>query len=334
LVPFMNGSKKLSVKRKLALSIIGLFLLVTPLIVNAPYYLHLLILTGILSIVAMGVVIQLKAGLLSMGSAVYWGIGAYASALFSLKLGFSFWLCLPLAGIVAAAIALGIGIAIVRAGSVGFLMLTIVINGTFVELLGRTSLFGGWDGFTGITRPSVHIPYYGLTEIVTKSAWYCLLVFLFLLVILGLYALYSSRIGTGFKVVGLSAKLAASMGINVFGYKLAAYVIAGFVAGLSGSFFAHYQGYLVPRTFDIWPSVLLLMYPIVGGTDYVILGPIAGTSLLVIAPEVLRVTQLFEPIFFGLILIATVIFLHGGLLSLPKRISSLSMIAKGHRTLT
>jgi branched-chain amino acid transport system permease protein len=292
-----------------------------PVIIESPYVLHLLILVGIFSIVTLGFIMQLRAGLINLGTAVFWGIGAYTSALLAIKLGVSFWFCMLIAGMVTAIVALGIGFIILRTGIIGFLMLTIAINVIFIQILGQTSFVGGWNGLTDVPHPALAIPFYGQIEFgVRKIYYYYLILLLLLFTIVNFNAIYKSRIGTALKAIGLDPALSSSVGINLFVYKLSIFAFVSFFAGLAGSFYAHYQGFIVPETFDIWSSVMFQIYPIVGGLSYNIAGGICGTFVLIIIPELLHITRLYAQIFYGVIIIFLVIFFPRGISNILDRI--------------
>ncbi|HXZ94752.1 MAG TPA: branched-chain amino acid ABC transporter permease, partial [Dehalococcoidia bacterium] len=184
----------------------------------------------------------------------------------------------------------------------------------FVELLGHITLLGGWDGITGIPKAAI-----GSFFFLSKTSYYYLTLALIGVSILIFYALYRSPIGKAWTAIGQSIDLAASVGINIFRYRMAAYVASGFTAGLSGSLYAHYMTYLVPSTFDITRSLQLAISAVVGGLRSFIAGPIIGTVIMEIFPELLRITDKYEPIFVGfLIILCTLFFRRGVLGSLPK----------------
>lgn len=302
-------------KKVIILLIVGSFLVLLPFIVRSPYYIHLFIIIGIYSILTMGFLMQLRVGLISIGVAAFWGIGAYASALLATRLGLSFWLCLPVAGIVTGVISLGIGSIIVRPAGISFFIMTLALNFILVQVLGTTyvELFGGWGGISSIPRPSIFILFFGSLEFVSKTSYYYLMLSLLLLTILVFYSIYHSRIGRTFNTIGESPMLSESLGINVFRCRLAAFVIANFFSGLAGSFYAHYQGFLVPEAFDFWKSIYVQIYSIFGGVSYLIWGPIVGSATAVIIPEFLRITGLLEAIFYGILILVIVLFLPAGI---------------------
>ena len=130
-----------------------------PLVVRSPYYLHLLIMAGLNTILAMTFVLMLRTGLISLAIAAFWGMGAYASTLFVVKLNLSFWLSLPASTVLVGIIALGIGFVFVRNAGFGFLMLTAVLGMLIVVVFGNIPLLGGYAGIdadrNGPLRPSL-----------------------------------------------------------------------------------------------------------------------------------------------------------------------------------
>ena len=114
--------------------------------------------------------------------------------------------------------------------------------------------------------------------------------------------------------------------------------IAGFAcffAGVCGAFYAHYQNLLVPNTFRFLLSIYVQMYALIGGLGFFIAGPIVGAGVMVFLPESLRVAEQLQPIFFAILIILIVIFLPGGILSIPDRIRGLTgrfaMTGKGSK---
>jgi branched-chain amino acid transport system permease protein len=116
--------------------------------------------------------------------------------------------------------------------------------------------------------------------------------------------------------IGLNPHLAESIGVNVFRYRLLAFVIASAVAGLEGSFYAHYIGSINPHAFNIFKTIHIHIYAILGGIGFAFLGPIIGTFIMTFVPESLRIAKEIEPILTGGLLIILIIFLPGGILSL------------------
>ena len=116
--------------------------------------------------------------------------------------------------------------------------------------------------------------------------------------------------------------LAGAVGINVIGYKMVNFVIAAFMAGISGALFASFQHNLSPDTtsrFAVTMSIYLLVYMVVGGKDYFI-GPLVGTAVLTLLAEKTRSMQQYQPMLTGAIAIVVMLFMPAGLVGLPARI--------------
>jgi len=301
------------------IAIIFPLLILLPFIIRNDYVLHLLIFTCMYSVLGMGFSIMWKNRLISCGQAGFFAIGAYTSALLVMKAGFSFWLAFPIAGLASALFALVIFSAALRAGPLIFFGMSLVSSFIVMEVLGTVEYFGGWEGLMGIPRPQA-----ASYVFLSKTSYYYLAMVLLLLNIVVFYALYNSRIGRAWTAIGSSVRLAEAQGINVYRYRLAASVVACFFAGVIGAFYAHYQNLLVPTTFSFLLSIYVQMFALIGGLSFFIAGPIVGAGLMVFLPELLRVTEQFQPIFHSILIILIVIFLPGGLLSAPRRFPGLT----------
>lgn len=304
--------------RKL-ITFIGLVLIFVglPFIVHSPYYIHLLIIAGMNAILAMTFIMILRTGLISLGIAAFWGIGAYASAAFVMKGEVSFWLALPAATVTTGLISWAVGYLLVRNPGFGFLILTAVIGMLISLVFGNISWLGGFTGIEYISPPNpIDISFLAPILFISKIPYYFLMLGLFLLVLISFWALYHSSTGRAWMAIGLNPHLAESIGVNVFRYRLIAFVIASAVAGLEGSFYAHYIGSINPNAFNIFKTINIHIYAILGGTGSVFLGPIIGTLIMTFVPESLRIAKEIEPILTGALLILLIIFLPGGILSL------------------
>ena len=292
----------------------ALVLIFLPFIVRSQHLMHILILAGLESIVVMGFIAQHNVRLITFSTATFWGMGAYISALLSTELGLNFWFCLPLAGLGSALFALALGSLVIRAGWITFIMISIVFSEVFVEAVGHISVLGGWDGITGIPRPTI-----GAFVFVSKSSYYYLTLGLTSICGLIFVALYKSEIGKAWTAINQSVELAASVGIDLVKYRMIAYVVAAFTTGLCGSVYAHYSCYIVPRTFGILRSLYISINAVVGGLYFFISGPITGSIIMKALPEYLRITDKYEPIFEGAMIILMALFLKRGVLGIFRR---------------
>ena len=286
-----------------------------PLIVTSSYHMHLLIMTCINIMLGLSFSLLYSIGLLSMAAAGFWAVGAYCSALLVMKGGLSFWFALPASGFAAAFTGLIMSTVVVRVPGVAFLIKTLVLAMVVPEVFGHFEFFGGWAGILGIPGPER----IGVLVFVKKTPYYYLGLGLLFLNIVVLKALYSSRVGRAWSAIRLNPNLAETLGINLYGHRMLAFVISSASAGIAGSFYAHYFQTLEPGMFTAFKAILVQIYSILGGLGFYILGPVVGAAVMTFVPELLRISKEIEPIITGLVLIVLVIFLPGGILSVPDR---------------
>jgi branched-chain amino acid transport system permease protein len=300
----------------IALGCVCLVLAFLPVFTDSRYFMHLVIMTCVNIMLGLSFSMLFSTGLITMGAAGFWGIGAYTSALLVMKAGLSFWIALPLAALMTAFVAFVVGIVIVRAPGVAFIIQTMVVNMILVQVFGHFEFFGGWAGLLDIPAPNP----IGPITFTSKTANYYLVLLLLLVNILGLYALYTSRVGRAWSAIRLNARLAETLSVDIFRYRLAAFMISAAGAGLAGSFYAHYFQTLEPNMFNVFKSIYVQIYSILGGLNSYIMGPVIGAAIITFVPELLRVGKEIEPIMTGAVLVFLVIFLPGGILSLPERV--------------
>ena len=307
---------------KIQFMIIALLVLFfLPFIIRSNYILHLIIYVAIYSILGMGFSMMWKNRLITCGQAGFFAVGAYTSTLLVTRAGLSFWWTLPISGISSALFAFIIFSAAWRAGPLVFFGMSLVSSFIIMEVLGTVEFFGGWEGILDIPSASIGSFYF-----YSKISNYYFVMILLMINILVYYALYKSRIGRAWTAIGSSVRLAEAQGINVYRYRLAASTTACFFAGVVGAFYAQYQNLLVPNTFSFLLSIYVQMYALLGGLSYFITGPIIGAAIMVFLPESLRVANEYQPIYFAILIILIVIFLPGGILSLPQRVPWLAAI--------
>jgi len=153
----------------------------------------------------------------------------------------------------------------------------------------------------------------------TKLSQYWLMLGLFLPSAAVLIRLESSRFGLIAAGIRQGELLAETLGVNVTRYKLGAYAVGSFFAGVAGVFFAHSHRVLHSSDFGIEPMVLLVAFTVIGGAQSV-WGPVVGTLALTVASEFLRELHHYEILVYGLVLMAVMLFLPDGLVSLPARL--------------
>jgi branched-chain amino acid transport system permease protein len=316
---------------RLALSVIGVaaivYLVVLPaLLRNSPYLLGIVTTASILSLISLGVWLTFAIGRINIGQGAFALIGGYAAAILMKKVGLSFWLALPLAGLIAAAIGALIGAAILRLKGVYFAMITLSLT----EAVRLAALNGGWltDGASGIVNiptPGA-ISLFGVTLLPPFSELNQHLAFYYLgalLLILGLaitFRLAHSRLGAIFRSLQQNEDLATSIGIDIARYRVMAYAVCCFQGGLGGAFFVASQQSIYPSSFGVPDSIYFMLYCFLGGLAYVF-GPLVGTFVLFLSFEFLHALQEFQMLIYASIMIGVMLWLPNGLLSLtlPER---------------
>ncbi len=261
-------------------------------------------------------------GLISFAHAGFMGIGAYTSALLFTGLGWSLWINMWIAAAVAGLIAFVISIPLMRTRAVYFFMASWAVGEVIKRVFAYyRGIFGGWDGIFNISPPKLDIFGLGI-NFSSRVAYYYLALVCCTLIVYAIYRIIRSRTGTIYWSIHESEILAQHVGINVLKHKVIAFTTACFFAGLTGALYAHYHTYINPKTFDIWQSEFSLVHIIVGGLN-TLTGPVLGATILTIVDELLRPTGWYRVIFFGIVVILTVLFLPGGLETVPARVRNL-----------
>lgn len=306
--------------KKTIISIVAILvvLVLLPMVITSPYHMHLVITTCINVMLGFSFSLLYSAGMLSIAGGAFWGIGAYASALLVMKLGFSFWTALPLSAFIALLVALVLGTVITKTSGLAFMIQTLVLAMIIPEIFGNFELFGGWAGLLGIPAPNS----LGPIAFLGKVPFYYLAITLLLLNVLVFQALYFSRVGRAWRAIRLNPNLAAMLGVNIFRYRMIAFMISSASAGLAGSLYAHYFQSLEPGMFGAYKGINIQIFSLLGGLNFSILGPVIGAAIMTFVPEFLRVSKEIEPILTGALLIFLVIFLPGGILSFGELITN------------
>jgi branched-chain amino acid transport system permease protein len=252
---------------------------------------------GTNALLALSIWLTLVCGMLSIANAAFMGIGAYAAALCTMSLGLPFPVSLA-AGMVAPAIlAAIIGLPTIRLSGVYLAMATLAFGEVVrVIVLNTESITGGALGLNGIPQ---------LTE-----WWHVLLAVV--VVLLVLWRLKVSKVGRAFDAIRGDETAASLMGVNVRANKLLAFVLGAAIAGLAGALDAHLTFYIGPNEYGFERAVEILTMTILGGIGGLI-GPLLGSSIITLLPEVLRGFDSFRLVVNGLILVLIVLFLPRGI---------------------
>ncbi len=300
--------------------LLGLFALL-PLFLENAYYLRILIFIGIYIVLTLSLnLINGYTGLFSIGHAAFYGIGAYSSALLTLRLGLPFALSLPLSGMIAAFFGFLIGKPTLRLSGIFLTLATLGFNIILVLLMmNLEGLTRGPLGIAGIPEPKIFSYRFS-----SQLHYYYLIFFLVLFTLGSIYRLIHSRFGKALLAIREEETAAEALGVNTVHYKVAIFAISTFYAGIAGAFFAHFIRFIAPDSFTFWESFTLLAMLAMGGQGNLI-GPMVGASLLIAIPELFRFLTDYRMIFYGLVLILMMLFRREGIFR--KRTYDLTVIS-------
>jgi branched-chain amino acid transport system permease protein len=297
-----------------ALGGVVVVLALTPLALKN-YGIYLLTLWCIYVIAGMGLNLTVGyAGQMSIGHAAFLGIGAYTAAIL-MKMGFSFWFVLPFAALNCFLVGLVIGFPALRVQHHYLAFATLGFN-ILVYLFVRNEewLTGGTFGISGLQRPKL----FGVS-LDGSSAYFCFTYASTILLALVLWWIIRSPWGRAFAALRDNPIRAESLGVNIMAYTLLAFAIGAAFAGVAGAYFAALVQFIEPGPFHLSTSLMMLLMVIVGGSGR-FFGPMLGAAIVILLPEWLRFMKDWYLVVFGLAVVALMIWLPGGLLSIPERL--------------
>jgi branched-chain amino acid transport system permease protein len=291
----------------------------------------ILVLTYVMLGWGLNIVVGL-AGLLDLGYVAFYAVGAYSYALLSLNFGLSFWICLPLAGLLAASFGMLLGFPVLRLRG-DYLAIVTLGFGEMIRiiLVNWYELTNGPVGVSGIPRPTFFgLPFTASAENggATFSSFFGIpyspmqrLIFLYyvilaLALLTNAFTLRIRKLPIGRAWEGLREDEIAcrSLGINPRNTKLTAFAIGAMFAGFAGSFFATRQGFISPESFTFMESAIILSIVVLGGAGSQ-LGVVIAALALIGGPELVRQLQDFRMLAFGGLMVLIMIWRPRGLLA-------------------
>jgi branched-chain amino acid transport system permease protein len=287
-----------------------------PLWVWNPYHLHTLIMAGIFAVLALSLNLLLGyTGQLSLGHAAFFGIGAYASALLTLKLEWSPWLGLLAAILLPALAGFVIGRLALKLRGAYFVLLTISFAGV-VSLVSVNwmALTQGPLGLPGIPPVELALPGLGAVSLRSKGAYYYLVLGAVVLAYGVCRRLVHSRLGRALVALRENEPLAESVGVDGTHYLVLATIVSAGMAGAGGGLYAHYTRFVSPEVFLFTYTVTMVIMVVAGGKG-TLAGPVVGAVIFTVVPEVLRAfaSWQWQMLLYGILLIATLFFMPRGI---------------------
>ena len=257
---------------------------------------------GVNGLLALSMYVVLAVGQLSLGQAAFMGLGAYSSALMTLKLKLPFLVVLPLSVVVPVLFALAIGVPTLRLAGVYLAIATIGLGEVLRALYLNLDITGGALGLSGIPERAETWMIYGLLGAA----------------ILALWLVGRSGVGRAMEAMREDETAAQVMGVPIRRYKMGALLASAVLAGLAGCLSAHVSSFIGPNEYGFEPAVTILSYVLLGGLGTP-LAPVLGAWVLTLLPELLRGFSDIRLVLNGVIIVLAVLFLPGGILPIRMR---------------
>jgi branched-chain amino acid transport system permease protein len=281
-----------------------------------PYHLHTLIMAGIFAVLALSLNLLLGyTGQLSLGHAAFFGIGAYATGLLTVKLEWSAWIGLLAAIVLPAVAGYVIGRLALKLRGAYFVLLTISFAGC-VSLVSVNwmDLTNGPLGLPGVPPLEIALPGLPALSLRTKTAFYYVVLAAVALSYLVCLALVRSRVGRALVALRENETLAASVGIDGTHYLVLAAVVSAAMAGFGGGLYAHYTRFVSPEVFLFTYTVTMVIMVVAGGKG-TLAGPVVGAVLFTVLPEALRAATSWQwqMLLYGILLVGVLFFMPEGI---------------------
>jgi len=287
--------------------------LALPQLTTNQFHLHLANLMLLNAIFAVSLGLIASVGQISLGHAAFVAAGAYISALAAMNLKIPPIFGILIAGLVTGFAAVLLGKVLLRLRGVYFVLVTFLAGQVFTLVaLNWESVTHGANGLVGI--PAVSL--FGF-PLATRLRFYYFALAAFILVLTFVWALMRSQYGRAFRSIAENIRLAESSGIDVSHYQVVAFALGSGIAGATGAIMVHYIRFLSPDSFTFNDSVAYITMLVVGGRTGLI-GGVLGALFLTPLPEFLRGFVGAQHIIYGVILLAVLLFLPNGLVSLGR----------------
>lgn len=287
------------------------------------------------------------AGLLDLGYVAFYAVGAYSYALLNNYYGLSFWICLPIAGLLAATFGFLLGFPVLRLRG-DYLAIVTLGFGEIIRIFlnNLTTLTGGPNGIPGIPKPTLPMiqtdPEFALISldfsrssreegVVPFHTFFGLdynpetkVVFLYLLalamclaIIFVIRRLIRMPVGRAWEALREDEIACRSLGLNRTAIKLSAFTLGASFAGFAGCFFAARQSFISPESFTFIESAIILAIVVLGGMGSQ-LGVILAAIVMIVLPELAREFQEYRMLMFGLLIVLIMIWRPQGLLPMQR----------------
>ncbi|HHW41405.1 MAG TPA: branched-chain amino acid ABC transporter ATP-binding protein/permease [Syntrophomonadaceae bacterium] len=292
----------------LAFAVGVIIVILLPLIFTSRYTVNLIILASAVGISTLGLTVLLGyTGLVSLGHAVFYGIGAYGIALGTTRWGLNWWIALILSMAFVALIGLILGITTLKVSGHYLAVVTICVQIIFTLIATNwKAVTGGPDGISGIHRPEFIVS----LSTSRNFEWFCLAVLL--VAVTFVWNLKDRPLGRAMRAVRENELAAQVLGVDTLKIKVVAFILSAVFGGLGGAIYASGSLYISPDAFTFDQSVQFLAMCLTGGTESAI-GSMLGAWLLYFLPEWLRQLKNIYLVVYGCIIIFVIVFIPEGL---------------------
>lgn len=344
---FLPSARPLAKLGKFAMPVFLILAVVLPFLLMSAYgsrgsrqYLDLAILVTTYVMLGWGLNIVVGlAGLLDLGYVAFYAVGAYSYALLAQYFGFSFWICLPLAGILAAFWGIILGFPVLRLRGDYLAIVTLAFGEIIrVVLLNWYDFTGGPDGISGIPRPS----FFGIefergpggfadTFGLEYNSIHRIIFLYYLILIMALVTNFVTMrlrklpVGRAWEALREDEIACRSLGINTTNTKLTAFALGAMFGGFAGSFFATRQGFISPESFTFIESAVILAIVVLGGLGSQI-GVVIAAVVMIGGFEFFRGLEEYRMLVFGLLMVVIMVWKPRGLIS--TRMPSITLSGK------
>lgn len=272
----------------------------------SPYWQEVFISASVYAILALSWDLLISAGLVSLGQALFYGVGSYVAGSLNFYLGWPPWVTIPIATVMGGLLSTVFLLPVLRLRGIYFAMITLVLPLMLMRLVEATRILGGTEGLTGLTPfPNT------LTALYIVEA--ALLITLF-----GFRRLMATDYGLIIKGINDNDRSVMSAGLNIYWYKTQVLFFGSSVGAFAGAFGTHFDMFAGMPGFALDYSIMPVASAIVGGTG-TFAGPMLGAFILVPLSEFLRALGALRIVFYGLFLVIFVVSLPEGLFHYVQR---------------
>ena len=266
-----------------------MILVVLPL-VSSSYMIYMLNLIGIYVIVSVGLqILTGYTGLISLGHAAFFAIGAYSSAYFTSTLKLSFWFSVPISGVITCLIGFVVGIPALRMRGLYLAIATMAFSFIIEQIVLQ------WESVTnGVRGIALTRPILGPISFKSDYVYYYLVLAVATLLIIGARNLLRSPTGRALIAIRDSEIAAQAMGIHLGRYKIIAFGLSAFYTGVAGCLFGHFMKYIGPENFTLLDSIGFIVMILIGGLG-TLQGAVLGSVFITFLPEFIRLGKDFLP---------------------------------------